>query len=131
MCHQTVSLVARHLEANGVPTVIIGSARDVVEHCGVPRFLFTDFPLGNPVGHPWRRDMQKRIVAQGLGLLASATAPRTTAVAPFAWKDDPGWRERYGRVDPAERERLLAIGDERRRARAEAKRLKNAAPQDR
>ena len=56
-----MSLVARHLEANGLPTVIIGSALDIVEHCGVPRFLFTDFPLGNPCGHPWRRDMQKKI----------------------------------------------------------------------
>ena len=54
VCHQTLSLVARHLEANGLPTVIIGSALDVVEHCGVPRFLFTDFPLGNPCGHPWQ-----------------------------------------------------------------------------
>jgi D-proline reductase (dithiol) PrdB len=48
VCHQTISLVARHLETNGIPTVIVGSALDVVEHCGVPRFYFTDFPLGNP-----------------------------------------------------------------------------------
>jgi len=41
---RTVSLVARYLEANGLPTVIVGSALDIVEHCGVPRFLFTDFP---------------------------------------------------------------------------------------
>jgi len=109
-----VSLIARHLEANGLPTVIIGSALDIAEHCGVPRFLFTDFPLGNPVGHPWQRDMQRAVVAQALGLLETATAPRTTVKAPFAWKDDPGWRERYGRIDPAERDRLLALGAERR-----------------
>jgi D-proline reductase (dithiol) PrdB len=119
-----VSLVARHLEANGLPTVIIGSALDVVEHCGVPRFVFTDFPLGNPCGHPWRPDMQKRVVAQALGLLEAAAGPRTTVKAPFAWKDDPGWRSRYGRVDPAERERLLALGADRRRQRAEANRLR-------
>ena len=115
MCHQTVGLVSRHLEENGIPTVIIGSARDVVEHCGVARFMFTDFPLGSPCGHPWRKDMQQEIVSSALGLLESATAPRTTVVAPFAWKEDPGWRERYGRVDPAERDRLIAIGEERRR----------------
>ena len=114
-----MSLVARHLEANGIPTVIIGSARDVVEHCGVPRLLFTDFPLGNPCGHPWRRDMQRAIVRQALGLLDSARAPRTTVTAPFRWKDDdPDWRARYGRFDPADRERLLALGEERRRRRA-------------
>ena len=109
-----------------MPTVIIGSARDVVEHCGVPRFVFTDFPLGNPCGHPWRRDMQRDIVASALGLLDAASGPRTTVVAPFAWKDDPGWRERYGRVDPAERERLRLIGEERRRQQEAAARLKQS-----
>ncbi|MBS0221825.1 MAG: hypothetical protein JSR91_13895 [Proteobacteria bacterium] len=117
-----MSLVARHLEANGIPTVIIGSALDVVEHCGVPRFLFTDFPLGNPCGLPWDRAMQKAIVRQALGLLESAGGPRTTVKAPFRWKeDDPGWRARYGRVDPAERARLLALGEERRRQRGTKK----------
>jgi hypothetical protein len=114
-----VSLVARHLEANGIATVIIGSARDVVEHCGVPRFLFTDFPLGNPCGHPGDRAMQEAIVRQAIGLLATADRPRTTVKAPFGWKEsDPGWRARYGRVDPAQAARLLAIGEERRRQRA-------------
>ena len=124
MCHQTVSLVARHLEAHGIPTVIVGSALDIVEHCGVPRFLFTDFPLGNPCGHPWRPDMQRDIATAALQLLASATSPRTTQVSPFQWKDDPGWRERYGRVDVAELERLKAAGDERRNRQQQAQRLK-------
>ena len=104
-----------------MPTVIIGSARDVVEHCGVPRFVFTDFPLGNPCGHPWRTDMQHSVVELALQLLASAEGPRSTVQAPFAWKADPGWRDRYGRVDPAEGERLLARGEERRRLRDGAK----------
>lgn len=120
-----MSLVARHLEANGLPTVIVGSARDVVEYCGVPRFLFTDFPLGNPCGLPWERAMQRAIFGQALDLLETADRPRTTVQAPFTWKaDDPGWRSRYGRVDPAERERLLAAGRERREQQAAASTLK-------
>lgn len=122
VCHQTVSLVARHLEANGISTVIIGSALDVVEHCGVPRFYFTDFPLGNPCGHPWAPDMQREIVRQALDLFATAKMPRTTVRAPFAWKEDGAiWRARYGRVDPKDRERLLKLGDERRARQARAK----------
>lgn len=113
-----MSLVARHLEAHGVSTVILGSALDIVEHCGAPRFVFSDFPLGNPCGHPWRPDMQRAIVEQGLRLLEGATAPRTTVRSAFAWKDDPGWRARYNRIDPADREKLLARGEERRRQRA-------------
>ncbi len=121
-----MSLVARHLEANGIPTVIVGSALDIVEYCGVPRFLFTDFPLGNPCGHPWDRAMQEAIVRQALGLLETATGPRTTVKAPFGWKQsDPGWRARYGRVDPAERERLMALGEERRRRMAGIKTAKD------
>jgi D-proline reductase (dithiol) PrdB len=123
VCHQTISLVARHLEARGIPTVIIGSARDVVEHCGVPRFYFTDFPLGNPCGHPFARDMQREIVRNALSLLETATAPRATVKAPFAWKEEGAiWRARYGRVDPDDRERLLKLGDERRARQAGAKR---------
>jgi D-proline reductase (dithiol) PrdB len=116
VCHQTVSLVARHLEANNIPTVIIGSAKDIVEHCGVPRFVFNDFPLGNPCGHPWDKDMQLSTVRLALQVLGTATEPRTTIRSPFEWKaDDSEWRGRYGRVRPEDREKLLAVGEARRR----------------
>jgi hypothetical protein len=114
-----VSLVSRVLEANGIPTVVVGSARDVVEHCGVARFHFSDFPLGNPCGHAWNRDMQAATVEAALRMLESANAPRTTFRSPFEWKPDPGWRARYNRVLPEDRERLLAIGDARRVARGQ------------
>src|SRR6202045_5361909 len=38
VCHQTIGLVARHLEANGIATVVMGCAKDIVEHAAVPRF---------------------------------------------------------------------------------------------
>src|SRR5471030_3336213 len=104
-----------------MPTVIIGSALDIVEHCGVPRLLFTDFPLGNPCGPPWRRDLQRSIVTQAIGLLVSAERPRTTIRSPIEWPGDDPWRPRYGRVTEAERERLLALGEERRKRQASQK----------
>lgn len=124
VCHQTVSIVARHLEANGIPTVIIGSALDVVEYCGVPRFYFNDFPLGNPCGHPWQPAMQHEIVRQALRLLETAAGPRTTVKSPFTWHEDGAlWRARYGRVDAADKERLFALGEERRRQQAARKKV--------
>lgn len=118
-----MSLVARHLEANGIPTVIIGSARDIVERCGVPRFIFSDFPLGNPCGHPWDKGMQTATVRLALHVLGTATGPRTTVRSPFAWKPgNPGWREGYNRVRPEDRERLLAVGNARRRQSGQAPR---------
>jgi hypothetical protein len=132
VCHQTISLVARHLETNGIPTVIVGSASDVVEHCGVPRFYFTDFPLGNPCGHPWQPEMQREIIRQALSLFETAKTPRTTVKTLFSWKEDGVvWRARYGRVDPTDKERLLKLGEERRRQQAIAKQIlaERAAPE--
>lgn len=116
-----MSLVARELEQSGLPTVIIGSALDIVEHCGVPRYVFTDFPLGNPCGHPWQRDMQRAVVTMALELLVEASAQRTTVTAPFAWWDPDDWRARYNRVTPENRDHLFAIGEQRRKKQAEAK----------
>ena len=113
-----MSLIARHLEQNGIPTVVIGSARDIVEYAGVPRFVFTDFPLGNPAGLPWQPDMQKAIVAQALDLLDHATHPQTTVTAPFHWNGDPGWRAVYNRVTPENADYLRQKGEERRRKMA-------------
>jgi D-proline reductase (dithiol) PrdB len=94
VCHQTVSLVARHLEANGIPTVTIACARDIVEHCGVSRLVFTDFPLGNPCGRPFDETMQRGIVETALELLETATEPRTTVQSPFVWSEDETWKEK-------------------------------------
>ncbi len=120
-----MSLVARHLEASGLPTVIIGSALDIVEHCGVPRYVFSDFPLGNPCGHPWRREMQQAIVAMALRLLSEARSPRTTVRVPFAWWDKRDWRSRYNRIEPADQSRLLALGEARRQKQAAAKQMRD------
>ena len=94
-----MSLVARYLEANGIPTVILGCARDIVEHCGVPRFVFSDFPLGNPCGRPFDTEMQHEILAIALGVLQSARYPRTTVQTPFIWSVDHSWKDRY--LNPA------------------------------
>src|SRR5262249_45347476 len=71
VCPQTVSLVARHLEASGLPPVIMGAAKDIVEHCGVPRFLFSDFPLGTSAGKPFDVESQAATLELALRVLES------------------------------------------------------------
>ena len=95
MCHQTVSLAARHLEAHGIPTVIMGCAKDIVEHCGVPRFLFSDFPLGNPAGRPFDVPSQAQTLELALRVLESAPAPRTIVQSPLRWSADASWKRDY------------------------------------
>ena len=89
-----MSLAARHLEENGIPTVLFGCARDIVEHCGVPRFVFSDFPLGNPTGKPYDLDMQRQVLSLGLDLLVNATAAGTTVVTPYEWSADHSWKDK-------------------------------------
>jgi D-proline reductase (dithiol) PrdB len=90
-----VSLVARHLEAHGTPTVIMGCAKDIVEYCGVPRFLFSDFPLGNSAGRPFDVDSQVQTLELALRVLESAPAARTTVQSPLRWSADASWKRDY------------------------------------
>ncbi|MBM4206340.1 MAG: hypothetical protein FJ194_19725 [Gammaproteobacteria bacterium] len=113
-----MGLTARHLEENGIPTVIIGSAIDIIEYCGVPRYFFTDLPLGNPLGHPGDAEEQQRIVEQGVALFGTAHAPGQTVHAGVRWSADDCWRARYAEVRPEDFARLKAAGDARRAQRA-------------
>lgn len=115
-----MSLVSRYLEEHNLSTVIIGSARDVVEECGVARFLFSDFPLGNPCGKPWDIDMQHAIMGMALDLLERAPMPRTTVQTPFGWDNDE-WREKYMKVDKSNLETLAREGEIRRQFLADIK----------
>jgi hypothetical protein len=93
-----VSLAARHLEANGIPTVIMGAAKDIVEHCGVPRFLFSDFPLGNSAGKPHDAESQALTLELALRVLETAPGPRTTVQSPQRWNDDASWKLDYNNL---------------------------------
>ena len=96
-----MSLTARHLEANGISTVVIGSGRDIVEQCGVTRFVFTDFPLGNPCGKPYDVAMQSQIMEIAFDILENTRYPRTTIQAPFQWGDSTDWRRSYMEIAAA------------------------------
>jgi hypothetical protein len=93
-----VSLAARHLEDNGLPTVVMGCAKDIVEHCGVPRFLFSDFPLGNSAGRPFDVESQRLTLELALRVLESAPAARTTVQSPLRWRDDAAWKLDYNNL---------------------------------
>ena len=94
-----MSLVARHLETHGLPTVIMGCAKDIVEHCGVPRFLFSDFPLGNAAGRPFDVESQGLTLELALRVLETAPAARTTVQSPLRWREDGSWKLDFSNLD--------------------------------
>ena len=126
VCHQTVSLAARALESSGIATVVMGSAKDIVELVGVPRFLFTDFPLGNSAGRPHDVESQAFTLDLALKLLESAPAARTTMQSPLRWSESADWKLDYcniARLSPEEIARRRADFDKQK---AVAKEVRSA-----
>jgi hypothetical protein len=119
VCHQTCSLVARHLEANGIATVLMGCAKDIVEHAAVPRFLFSDFPLGNSAGKPHDAASQAQTLELALRVLESAPGPCTTMQSPLRWSEDASWKLDFlnlDRMPPEELARRRREFDEQKAA---------------
>lgn len=125
VCHQTLSLAARHLESNGISTVIMACARDIVEHCGVPRMLFSDFPLGNAAGKPHDRTSQLETLSLAMRVLESAPAARTTVQSPQRWSDSPEWKLDYSNPDRVSPLELARLKEENDRAKETAKAIRD------
>lgn len=121
VCHQSLSLAARLLEAEGIATVVMGCARDVVEHCRVPRFLFSDFPLGNAAGRPHDPASQEETLRLALRLLEEAQGPQTTWRSPLEWPGPADWRLDYSNAERLAPEELARLRDEAEAARLTAK----------
>jgi hypothetical protein len=125
-----VSLAARHLEENGIATVVMGCAKDIVEFVGVPRFLFSDFPLGNAAGRPKDPPSQAFTLELALRILESAPAARTTVQSPLRWSTDSSWKLDYSNIERLSSEEIRRLREEFDRQKEIARdiRDKSAAP---
>jgi len=121
ICHQSQSLLARYLEGAGIPTVIMGAAKDIVEYCGVPRLLFSDFPLGNAAALPNDEQSQDSNFELALRLLESAPSARTTVQSPLIWASDPSWKLDYSNLERLSAEEIARLRDEAEKARITAR----------
>jgi hypothetical protein len=124
ICHQSQSLLARYLESAGIPTVVMGAAKDIVEYCGVPRFLFSDFPLGNAAARPSDSISQDINFELALRLLESAPAPRTTVQSPLQWSLDPSWKLDYSNLEKMSSQEIVRLREEAEQARITARELR-------
>jgi hypothetical protein len=124
ICHQSQSLLARYLEEAGIPTVIMGAAKDIVEYCGVPRFLFSDLPLGNSAALPNNLESQDLNFELALCLLEGAPGPRTTVQSPLVWSLDPSWKLDYSNLERLSPEEIAHLHEEVENARITARDLR-------
>lgn len=69
LCHQTMSLVARALEASGVPTMLLAVDREAIESVRAPRAVYYDGEFGSVAGKPGWPEHQRRILDEALRLI--------------------------------------------------------------
>ena len=90
-----MGLIARVLEAGGIPTLCMTSAWDISEAVRPPRSAYVHHPLGHQTGKPGDLDGQKAIVRSALQSAAGIAGPGGIVKLPFAWDvpGDEGWED--------------------------------------
>lgn len=88
-CHRATGLIARALEARGLPTISTSVLWEMSAAVKPPRTCFLDFPLGCPAGKPHEAAQQREILRQTLQLAAEFD-PDDWAMKPlpFQWDVD-------------------------------------------
>ena len=92
-----MGLIARQLEAAGIPTVSLTSARDITAAANPPRAVFVDYPLGHTSGRVGEPELNRGIVAAALDALR-LSEPGVIVDLPHAWADTDDWKDDVMRV---------------------------------
>ena len=75
MCPRTVCTLAHVFEAAGLATIVLTPMRPAAERMGVPRALYTDFPLGRSLGKPSDQQFQLEVLRAAFALLEEPEGP--------------------------------------------------------
>lgn len=75
LCHQSVSLVARGLELERIPTMTLAVEKDVVESVRPPRCGYYSGELGSVAGRPGWPEHQRRVLDEALRLIEPMDQP--------------------------------------------------------
>jgi hypothetical protein len=102
-----VPVLARLLEAAGIPTVVVTMMPDLASAVSAPRIVGVEFPFGHPFGMVHDRDMQRRVLLTALTALAGATKPGTRIDIDIEWPQDT--RTAYRSWQPAEPSPIVAM----------------------
>ena len=75
LCHQTMGLIARAVEEAGIPTIIIGVQRDIIDSVRPPRTAFYPGELGSVIGKPNWKEYQLRVLDETLRWMETFDQP--------------------------------------------------------
>ena len=114
-------VLARVVEAAGIPTVTVTMMPVLSEKYRASRVLGVQFPFGHSFGVSGELAMQTRTLQAALNLLVSATEAETRVDVEDSWPGDP--KEAYKSWQPSEPSPIVAHSiDMIRKARREAAR---------
>lgn len=114
-------MLARTIEAAGIPTVTVTMMPDLASKTRVSRVLGVEFPFGQPFGMVGDLGMQREVAEAAVRLLEQAREPETRRDLDIEWPIDA--RTAYRGWQPAEVSPIVAASLARiRSARAEAER---------
>ena len=88
-----MGLIAREVEARGIPTVSLSSARSITARVNPPRGVYTDYPLGRTAGRPNDPASQDAILRAALAQLAEATVPGEIRSLDLRWSENDDWKD--------------------------------------
>ena len=93
MCHQSVGLIAKQIEQQGIPTVCLSSALSITQSVKAPRAVYIDYPLGHTAGKPHNPDDQKFIMRRALSAITDITEPGSIIDLGRRWSDNDEWKD--------------------------------------
>ncbi len=111
-------VLARTIEAAGIPTVTLTMMPDLASKTRVSRVLGVEFPFGQAFGMVDDLDMQREVAEAALRLLEQAREPETRRDLELEWPIDT--KTAYRAWQPTEVSPIVAASLAQRKARGGA-----------
>jgi hypothetical protein len=101
-----VPVLARRIEAAGIPTVVVTMMPETASTLLTPRVLGVEFPFGHPFGLPGDTRLQRKVLETALVVLAGASTSGTRVDLDMEWPVP--LREAYKSWQPSEPSPIVA-----------------------
>ncbi len=89
-----MGLIARALEAAGIPTLSMSSARDITRAAWPARSVYLDFPLGHTSGRPHQPELNLQVMRETLDAFETLSVPGSMAHLDHRWSDTDNWKDK-------------------------------------
>ncbi len=108
-----MGLIARQIEAAGIPTLCMTSALSITRSVNPPRAAFLDYPLGHTTGKPDAPELQQSILRDALAGFVSIDEPGGVLTLDYGWAENDDWKDQVMRPRESRGRSVTAPADDR------------------